>query len=432
MPQVVPFKGWRYDPGKVNYGDVVAPPASHITPAIAEMLYCRHPNNCVRLLKGKPLDTDSGQNNWMTRATSHLDAWREKELFLQDRPAVYVYEQNFEYFGTERRRTGFIAKVLLSDWGSDHVFPVEKGFDEVDGEALELMRALRGQATPILSMIPDSDLKVSVVCKRIAAYEPLTTIDAEDGSKHRFWVVDHGDNISALMNVVSGRPLVVVDGQVAYATALAYRNDVRERIKLSGQKPPALGELECDYAMMYIVPDSEAGLEPMPVHRLLNGVAGFDVKAFLKACTEDFEVTKVGCLDGIEKGLYEAELPAFGFVSGQDKYVLTLSSDKTMKRRAPLALDAWRETDIAVLHLLVLEGVLGIDDSSIDAHVKQWANTGEAVARAESSDVQAAFIMRAPKRESIIQLAEAGHLLPEGSVSFHPPALSGLVFHLFW
>jgi uncharacterized protein (DUF1015 family) len=95
MPQILPFAGWRYDPGKVDYARVTTPPYDVISPEMQEELYARDDRNAVRLLFGREFATDSGADNRYTRAAAHLDAWRSEKLFFHDRPAIYVYDQEF-------------------------------------------------------------------------------------------------------------------------------------------------------------------------------------------------------------------------------------------------------------------------------------------------------------------------------------------------
>ena len=55
MAKIIPFKGFRYDPSRIEIEKVVAPPYDVIGDEDRELLHKRHPNNIVKLVKGMDL-----------------------------------------------------------------------------------------------------------------------------------------------------------------------------------------------------------------------------------------------------------------------------------------------------------------------------------------------------------------------------------------
>ena len=91
-------------------------------------------------------------------------------------------------------------------------------------------------------------------------YEPAGVVSGADGSVDRIWVLDQPERIQPILKAAGSQPLSIVEGHHGYEAALAYRNEVREQMRAAGRMPPALGEIECDWVLMLIVPDSDPGL----------------------------------------------------------------------------------------------------------------------------------------------------------------------------
>jgi uncharacterized protein (DUF1015 family) len=63
------------------------------------------------------------------------------------------------------------------------------------------------------------------------------------------------------------------------------------------------------------------------------------------------------------------------------------------------------------------------------AYLAYTHDTAEAVARAASGEVQAAFLMNATKVHQVLEACEAGFVLPQKSTYFQPKLATGLVMY---
>ncbi|MDR0362235.1 MAG: DUF1015 domain-containing protein [Planctomycetota bacterium] len=434
MTTIFPFRGWRYDPGKVNPGDVVAPPYDVIDAEEQKALYARNDRNVVRLTFGFVHAGDGERDNRYARAATHLDAWREEGLFLQDKPAVYLYEQTFDHGGGTFTRRGFFARLRLSDWGEGGVYPHEKTLSGPKRDRLDLMRATRGDLEPIFGLLGDPDGAVSGTLASLVDYEPCLDVNRE-GVENRMWVVDDGERLHRLLSLMPNPEIFIADGHHRYETALAYRNEVRAKMREAGQPQPPPGDMDSDYIMMFIVPDSDPGLVIWPTHRLVHGLADFGPEEFLRRAGEHFLVSPVG-KDELPAELAAYELPCFGVALGDDLYILRLKNRRAMNDRHPDAADAWRTLDVAVLHSLVMNDILGIDEGKLLRkeniyYSKSYGETLDAV-RSGRDGVQCGFVLRETPMRQVRDIAEAGAVMPQKSTYFYPKPLSGTVFYFFW
>jgi uncharacterized protein (DUF1015 family) len=93
-----------------------------------------------------------------------------------------------------------------------------------------------------------------------------------------------------------------------------------------------------------------------------------------------------------------------------------------------------RNTDVAVLHDGLIEGVLGItkEAQAAKTNIKylQDPKTGiDAVARGEG---QVFFLMNPTPVATVRRVAEAGEVMPQKSTFFYPKVPSGLLFHTLY
>ena len=435
MSMIFPFSGWRYDPGKADPALVSSPPYDVVDPAGQARLYARNDRNVVRLILGRELDGDCPHDNRYTRAAAHLDAWRGDGLFIQDRPSVYLYEQRFVSGGRELARRGFFAKVRLSEWGREGVYPHEKTLSGPKRDRLELMRATRGNLEPIFGLLSDPAGEAASVLSTLVDYSPCFDVRDDDGVENRMWVVDSQERLHRLLSLFPEPRIFIADGHHRYETALTYQEEIRAGMRNAGQVPPLRGDLDCDYIMMFMVPDSDPGLVVWPTHRVVHSLRDFDVDRFLDACGEDFLAVPLE-RDRLEGELAEGGSPVFGFAHGERLFLLRLRSRAPMDALFPDRSDAWRTLDVSVLHALILGRILGIDEEKLlrRENIRYFKDAEETLAavRDRREGAQCGFILRPTSMGQIRAVAEAGEVMPQKSTYFYPKPLSGAVFHLFW
>jgi uncharacterized protein (DUF1015 family) len=203
----------------------------------------------------------------------------------------------------------------------------------------------------------------------------------------------------------------------------------------AGQEPPAWGELASDWVLMMVVPISDPGLIIGPTHRLVHDSADFDAETLLTGCGEHFTVEAADAETLRDELQDTAGPPRFGLALGEKLYRLVLRDDAVMDTRAGDRPEPWRRLDVAALHLLLLEDLLGIDEEKLlrKTNIHYLRDFDEALARQrDDAQVQCAFLMRPTTMDQVRAVSQAGEVMPQKSTYFYPKVLSGLVFHLFW
>jgi uncharacterized protein (DUF1015 family) len=96
---------------------------------------------------------------------------------------------------------------------------------------------------------------------------------------------------------------------------------------------------------------------------------------------------------------------------------------------------AWKSLDVSVLHKLILEQLLAIDDAKLaDGDFLEYAKDSgdkieELIKQVDSGARQAVFFMNPPKMEQIQKTADAGEKMPQKSTYFYPKLFTGLTIN---
>src|ERR1700740_1349520 len=100
MAEIQHFRAYRYDTNRVALKDVLTQPYDKISPEMQEKYYAASPYNLIPVEKGRTFSDDTPSNNVYTRAAQKLQEWIADKVLVQDeKPAVYIYTQEFQVPG---------------------------------------------------------------------------------------------------------------------------------------------------------------------------------------------------------------------------------------------------------------------------------------------------------------------------------------------
>jgi len=439
MAIVSPFRGWRYQPGKIErYEEVLAPPYDVIDPEHQRRLHQLHPYNVVRLILGETLPHDNEEDNRYSRAAAWLTNWIQHGILIQDpTPRIYLHHQTFEGFDGRRLvRRGFIALLRLEPLGGGTVFPHEETFPKHKEDRLRLLRACRAHFNPIFALYSDPDRELAPFLNAPAA-PPEIRVEDQHGVTHELWGISEPESLAAVRRAMASRAVFIADGHHRYETCLAY---MEERRRQDERKDP---EAPFNWTLMYFTPMEEEGLLILPTHKLVQGLQGFDPERFLQAVRRRFtlldwplslnpdptawmEQMKALCREGetgIAIGLVLHGEPRFRVLKPRDRHRIPAPLS-----RMPSCLQG---LDVTWLHEVLLRDHLGIDVADPgDEHLSYLHDPVEAIRRALEGEVQMAFLMNPVRVKDLQAVALAGCKMPQKATYFYPKLLSGLVINI--
>jgi len=440
MAEIIPFRALRYNPRFVpDLKQVVAPPYDVISPEAQERYHARHPHNVVRLILAKDAAAGEQGGSRYTRAAETFGAWRREEILRRDPlPALYLYEQEFSLGDEDRvRRRGLLALVRLHDYAERVIFPHEQTFSRYKEDRLQLMRACPANLEAILGFYPGSNPTVTDILARHMDTGPAVHLVDEDGVGHRLWLVFDAVEVGAVRAALRDRPIVIADGHHRYETALNFRNERRAQDR--GPEGAMRRRLD-SFVLMNLIQADDPGLVILPTHRVIRRRPACMGETLTAALARHFRVDRLPLeaadpLRSLRIALADltrrrsAGVACAVYAGGSQILLLELTDAAISQRllaegRAP----AFANLDVAILHRLVIEGILGIPSTAqADDAIRYTREESQALAEVLSGDAALALFLNPPRVEQVQAVAMAGERMPQKSTFFYPKVLSGLV-----
>ena len=425
----MPFKGIRYNTAIVgDIARVVAPPYDVISPEQRDQLSAKHPCNIVHLELGKDQPGDTGRENRYTRAGTAFFKWAGDRCLTEDTaPAFYVYDQQFRLGLRTFTRRAFFAAVRLEPFGS-RVLPHEETMPGPRADRLRLITACPVNLSPIFGLYRDPDNSVPELLASALPPAPEFSFEDFDGIKQALWKIDDPQAQARLSELMETKRIYIADGHHRYETALRYRDLAVE----------AQGKLDSadarNFVMIACVSIADPGLVILPAHRVIGGIAGFEMGRLLEKLAPYFDVAPVnargrgGIVDTL-LGTMAGKQHAFGLYSGGTAHSITLRDEADADANPALHTQAWKRLDVSMLVWLILEHGLGLkhDDLSNPEHVTYVKDAADAAALVDAGQYQVACYLNPTRVDQLEEVAQAGERMPPKSTYFYPKLLTGLV-----
>jgi len=432
MVEVSPFKGIIYNQKKIGkLDDVMSPPYDIISEEMQKELYEKHSQNFVRLILGKINPDDSEKDNRYIRAKKLLDSWiKDSVLIGSDKTAIFPYKIEYKVKNQTKIMNGFFV-LLKIDPEYKLVKAHERTLSKPKADRLNLMRACHANLEPIQLLYIDENDKIR---KKIdgALNEPLINVKGYDGFNHKLWKLEDKDVISMIQNELKDKVLFIADGHHRYQTAIDYANEVKEKKENTDENAPF------NYRMVILANMFDDGLSILPTHRLIKK-SDIDINVLLEKLKEFFVVEEkivdrskknaVAVSKKIKDDLEtEIDHKFVMYLKGK-YYLLTLKDETFMNKFASDQSKTWRTLDVSILHKIILEHFMGINQENIEDHVRYTRVDEEAIKFVDEGKFDLSFLMNATKIDELKAIADVGEHMPQKSTYFLPKMLSGLVMY---
>jgi uncharacterized protein (DUF1015 family) len=324
-------------------------------------------------------------------------------LVRESAPCLYVYQQEM---GTHRQR-GLVAGCHVDDYDAGLIKKHEKTRKDKEDDRTRLIDTISADTGPVFLTYRDVAAVSALVNARIRE-APLHDFTAPDGIRHTVWRIDDPAGWVGAFDAV---PVTyIADGHHRAASAARVARMRRER------NPRHTGTEDYNWFLCVLFPASE--LKILPYNRIVPDLNGRSAPEFLAAVKATF---------GLEEGAPETPA-AIGRVSmylGGKWYGLKCPAD-------PKA-DPVSRLDVSVLQDRLLAPLLGIDDPRTNKRIDFVGGIrgpGELVKRVDAGG-GVAFSMFPVTLAQLMDIADAGQIMPPKSTWFEPKLRSGLFVHTF-
>jgi uncharacterized protein (DUF1015 family) len=423
MANVRPFRGITYDLDRID-GDlagVTTPPYDQINAAGVEAFHQRNEYSYIRLILARQTAQDTDDSNRYTRARDTLEKWRaEGVLKHEDHEAFYVYRQTFRVLGRDFTRTGLMTAVHWDDPDNGVILRHERTLPKHVDDRLNLLRRTRTQFESIFLLYDDPEGVVQEAQRNAILGSPHLSVVDEVGTQHEIWRLDDAAALPRLRDFFKDRTLLIADGHHRYQTTGMYAAET--------------GHDEDAWVLATLYSVDDPGLVILPTHRVVKNVDLFVADKLWRDLEVDFFVEPWdGDGDSLVAHMREKASAAhvFGlFEPSKGFALLTLRDEATLQKYVPEGntLD-WMKLDVAILHRVILEGLLDITPEKVskEGSLEYFRWPQDAVATVRAGNAQAVFFLNATQPTQVRDLASKGELMPQKSTDFYPKLLSGLV-----
>ena len=412
MPDIQPFHGVLYNTQKVAVDAVLTQPYDKITPAMREKYLQRSPYNLIRIELGKEEAGDGDASNKYTRAAALYQQWLQDGVLRRSaKPALYYLEQKFaapDGSGT-RIRKALIARVRLHRWDEGEVLPHEHTLSKPKADRMALLKATGSQQGQIFMLYPQSINLTSTGTKLFELVDDYQVTNT-------LWEITDPAAITAIQSALRTQKFYIADGHHRYETAIAYRDEAQTEAS--------------KYVMATLVDMNDPGLVVLPTHRTVANLREFDGATFLHRLAKDFQVTHQASLNATLAAMSETPHGIGLLLDGQ--FALVTPRDPAALRplfatKPPL----WDQLDVAILHVAILEALLGIDEQRLreESNVTYWREPELAAKEVQTGQAQLAFLLSPTAVRDVQSIADARSRMPQKSTDFYPKLLSGIVIN---
>ena len=392
MAEIQPFHGVLYNTDRVNPADVLTQPYDKITAEMRERYLRLSPYNLVQIELGKEQPGDSDSSNKYTRAHDLYRQWlKEGMLRKSAKPAFYWLKQTFD----GKIRSGLIAAVKLHRWDEGVIMPHEHTLSKPKADRMSLLKTVGAQQGQIFMLHPDPIPQPKLG-------KPLYELVDDYNVTNTVYEIH---DTAAIQAAIAPQKLYIADGHHRYETSLAYRDEA--------------GTEASRYVMATLVHMDDPGLVVLPTHRTVSNLTGFDRKAFAGKLAQNFEI----------KPQSSVKAETIGMFDGEKYYSLRPKNDlkALFSGKPPL----WDTLDVAILHVAILEALLGIDEKKLreEANVTYWREPEKAIAEVKAGKAQLAFFLKPTPVRDVKAISDAHSRMPQKSTDFYPKLLSGMVMY---
>ena len=402
MAIVHPFKAVRPVPSKAE--EIACVPYDVINSEEARQLAEGRPLSFLHVIRPEidlPEGIDEHDDAVYAKGAENLAQYIAGPFSIVDEhPGLFVYR----LIMNGRAQTGIFACVAVSDYDSNVILKHELTRPAKENDRTRHILEQQAHAEPIMLTFRDSK-PVSDIISQTVSTEPLYDLVAPDGVGHTMWRVS--DTTALVDAFAKVSHLYVADGHHRCKAA----SRVAETLKTHGDP-----QHEANYFPAVLFP--MADMEILPYNRVIKKVPG-GVETFLNTLQTRFNLRPTSNPSPDKKGVvciyisgswYQMEMPE----SNQGSVVDGL--------------------DVGRLTQSILEPMLGITDPRTDSNIDFIGGirgTKELERVVDNGRFEIAISMYPTSIEELVDVSDAGFLMPPKSTWFEPKLRSGLLVHTF-
>lgn len=412
MSLVRAFPALRPAPGRAP--EVIAPPYDVLNTEEARVLAEGRPWSFLHISKPEidlPPGTDPYAPQVYAKAAENLKKMLDAGVLKQDDQACYYA---YRLIMGEHVQVGLVAAASVADYDTNRIRKHEFTRPDKEDDRVRQVDALNAQTGPVLLAYPHQPEVDSILA---AATQQAPDADgvAESGVRHTLWVIRDGSTIARLTELFDAMPaLYIADGH--HRSAAASRVCAARKAANPGHS----GNEAYNYFLSVIFPHHQMRI--MDYNRVIKDLNGLAEPEFMAKVAENFMIEMENA------AVKPARAGEFGLYLNGRWMRLTIRAD-LIPHQDPVA-----RLDVSLLQDNLIAPILGIADPRRDKRIdfvggirgtkylEDAVNAGRAAI---------AFSMHAVTIEQLMDISDAGQIMPPKSTWFEPKLRDGLFMHQF-
>ena len=404
MAAIAPFQALR--PMPESAAQVAAVPYDVVNTEEAQSLAAANPLSFLHVSRAEidlPAETNPYADAVYAKAVENLKALKTRApLVVEDRPSLYVYRLKMG----GHVQTGIAASYSLDEYDADVIKKHERTRRDKEDDRTRHIVELRAQTGPVFLTYRASPA-VDKVVDRAVARPPLFDFAADDGVQHTVWRVDSREERALTAAFAAIPSMYIADGHHRAASAARVRQQLRGSNSAAG---------EWDTFLAVAFPDDQ--MQVLPYNRVIKDLGTHTPDSLLAALRQTFTVN-----EGPAAPARKGEVAMF---LGGRWYTIQLGT-------APDGTAAADRLDVSRLQDTVLTPLLGIGDVRSDKRIDFVGGargTSALEKQVTSGKAAVAFSMYPVSVDDLMQISDAGGIMPPKSTWFEPKLRDGLLSHV--
>jgi uncharacterized protein (DUF1015 family) len=330
---------------------------------------------------------------------------KECPLETEAAPSIYLYR----LIMGDHEQLGVVACCSIDEYDQDLIRKHERTRRDKEDDRTRHMLVLRAQTGPVF-LTYRANREVDTMMMETTMANAIFDFTAADGIQHTVWrVPDAVRFVHAFREIPF---LYIADGHHRAASA------ARTRAELKEQSFGHTGDEEYNFFLAVMFPDDQ--LQILPYNRAVRDLNGLSSAEFLEALRKEFEVADNGSGEPARRGEWSM------YLEGR-WYTLRLPAGTSAPQGIVDSLD------VSILQNRLLDPILGIKDVRTDKRIEfigGMRGSKELERLVNEGKAAVAFSLYPTTIEDLLQVSDAGEIMPPKSTWFEPKLRDGLLIHM--
>jgi len=336
----------------------------------------------------------------------------EAPLKTDNKPSFYLYRLIMD----GRAQTGICATFSVDDYDNDVILKHEKTRKVKEDDRTNHIVTTEAQTGIVFLTYHGVKNVNDIVDRTMQEVKPEYDFTAPDGIQHTVWIVPENFNQTIVNEFGKINKLYIADGHHRAKSASRAREEKKKA------NPNHKGDEEYNYFVAVLFPAEQ--LKILPYNRVVLDLNKLSKEDLLNEVSEKFEIQPTNNREPKTKHQFCMYLDKQWYhLKARDSVLASLSLEKSVGEKL----------DVSILQNFLLNPVLGIDDPRTNNRIDFIGGirgTKELEKLVDSGKAAVAFSLYPVGLDDLMNISDAGEVMPPKSTWFEPKLRDGLLTHL--